>query len=178
MKALKPDSGANQYKLIIKGTFKSLAVVYIFATVFGFMLLYYWLKTQQSVGLIIFSIGYAILAIYLISDIVYWIVNGIHKVRVAETYIEIVRGKRNKLIRINATQITDIQIRNQLSRRSIQILLGHKVQSIPGVFTWYSGHKIGLTSDAFDDIEFDKACDLIETMYADNQSKIQKQFHL
>jgi hypothetical protein len=163
-----------QYKLIIKGTFKSLSVVNIFAAIFGSMLLYYWLNIRKSGGLIVFSLGFAIMAIYLISDIIYWVVNGIHEVRIAETYFEIVRGKRNKLIRINATQITDIQYSNQLSRRSLQILLGHKVQNILGIFTWYPWPKIVLTSDAFDDNEFDKACDLIESMYADNQTKIQK----
>jgi len=176
MKKTKPNSEVNQYKLIIKGKFKSLAVVNIFAAIFGFVILYYWLNIRKSGGLVIFSFGFAILAIYLISETIYWSLNGIHEVRIAASYFEIVRGKRNKLIKINASQITDIQFINQMSRRSLQVLLGHKVQSIPGVFTWFPGPKIWLTSDAFDDNEFDKACDLIETMHAENQTKIQKQF--
>ena len=153
------------YKLILKGTLKSLSLVNVIAAIVGFVLLFYWLNVRQSVGLGMFTTGYVIVVCYLIADTVYWICHGIHEVRIADSFIVIVRGKSNKTIRIEAHQITDIQYSNQMSRRSLQILLGNKIQRISGVFTWYPGPKIWLTSDAFDDVEFDKACDLIELMY-------------
>lgn len=165
---------SSEYNLIIKGSFKSLSLVNIFAAIFGFILLYYWLSVRQSVGLNMFTIGYLILVVYLVSDTVYWIYNGIHEVRIADSYFEILRGKQNKLTKVNSSQITDIQFSNQMSRRSLQILLGNKIQRISGIITLYPDPKIWLTSDAFDDTEFDKACDLIETMFAENQNKIQK----
>jgi hypothetical protein len=174
MSTISPLKDQSQYNLIIKGSIKSLSLVNIFAAILGFILLFYWLNVRQSVGLNMFATGYAIIVIYLISDTVYWVYNGIHEVRITETYFEIIRGKANKLTKINGIQITDIQYSNQLSRRSLQILLGNKIQRIPGIFTWYPGPKIWLTSDAFDDSEFDKACDLIETMFAENQKIIIK----
>jgi hypothetical protein len=169
MTSLSPVDQQTEYNLIIKGSIKSLSLVNIFAAILGFILLFYWLSVRQSVGLNMFATGYAIIVIYLISDTVYWVYNGIHEVRIADTFFEILRGKANKLTKINTIQIIDIQYSNQLSRRSLQILLGNKIQRIPGIFTWYPGPKIWLTSDAFDDAEFDKACDLIETMYASNK---------
>jgi hypothetical protein len=172
MNDITQPNDSKQYKLVIKGTFKSLSIVNIFAAIFGFILLYYWLSVRQSVGLTMFTGAYSVLILYLVSDTVYWFYNGIHEVRIADSYFEILRGKQNKLTKISGSQITDIQYSNQMSRKSLQILLGNKIQRIPGVFTFYPGPKIWLTSDAFDDTEFDKACDLIETMFAENQNKI------
>ena len=134
MSTLTPVDVQSQYNLIIKGSIKSLSLVNIFAAILGFILLFYWLSVRQSVGLNMFAMGYAIIVIYLISDTVYWVYNGIHEVRIADSYFEIIRGKANKLTKIKAIQITDIQYSNQLSRRSLQILLGNKIQHIPGQF--------------------------------------------
>ena len=168
MNDINPIDKVATYKLIMKGSFKSLSIVNIFAAIFGFILLYFWLNVRKSVGLTMFTIGYSVLFIYLVSDTVYWIYNGIHEVRIADSYFILIRGKANKHIRINASQITDIEFSNQMSRRSLQILLGHKIQRIPGIFTWFPGPKIWLTSDAFDDTEFDKAYHFIQTMFEEN----------
>lgn len=153
------------YIFVLKGSRKSLFIVNIFATVIGGMLLYYWLQARMSAGVNAFLISYAVLISWMLADALYWIYNGIQEIRIGEDFFEIVRGKKQKVKRYHSTEITDLHFDNRMTRRSFQILLGNKVSSIPGIFTFYPGPKVWLTSDAFNDAEFDLMCDYIEKMF-------------
>lgn len=155
--------------MIVKGEIKRLIGVNITGAVLGSVIMYFWMQIRTLRGFKPFIILYSLLLLWLLADVIYWIYNGVHQIDITEKNFQITRGKRKKRIVIEYNQITDINIHKRLSRVSLQILLEKKTVNIPGIFTFYPGKKIWITSDAFDDKEFNKMCEMFLDKY--NQLK-------
>lgn len=151
--------------MTIKGELKRLLGVNITGAILGSVIMYFWMQIRTLRGFKPFLILYSLLLLWLIADIIYWIYNGVHQIDINENNFQITRGKRKERIVIEYNQITDINIHKKLSRVSLQILLEKKTMNIPGIFTFYPGKKIWITSDAFDDKEFNKMCILLKNKY-------------
>lgn len=154
---------------ILKAQKRSLVAVNIIAALIGIVLLYYWFYEGYSRNLTAFIILSGIVVFWMLADYIYWMHKGIREIRIGPDYFEVLRGKSMEYRRIDASQITDIYFENRMSRRTFQIFLGPVVKEIPGIFTFFPGPKIRITSDSFDNNDFDHACDLIEIMFKSQQ---------
>lgn len=151
--------------MIIKGELKKLLGVNITGALLGSVILYLWLQIRTLRGLKPFIILYFLLILWLVADVIYWIINGVQQIELHENNLIILRGRKRKRFQIEYDQITDLNIHKRLSRVSLQILLESKVVKIPGIFTFYPGKKIWITSDAFDEKEFNEMCKNLEEKY-------------
>ncbi len=151
--------------MIIKGKLKKLLGVNITGALLGSVILYLWLQIRTLRGLKPFVILYSLLVLWLVADVIYWIINGVQQIELHENNLIILRGRKRNRFHIEYDQITDLNIHKRLSRVSLQILLERKVVKIPGIFTFYPGKKIWITSDAFDEKEFNEMCKILEEKY-------------
>ncbi len=149
----------------IKAKFSYILVVNISGSVIGSVIMYFWLQLRTIRGFGTFLFLYALFLLYMIGDLIYWKHNGVHEVRLYDNYFEVIRGKKQKLIKVNYADITDINLNNKLIRVSLQILLEAKTVRIPGIYTYYPGKKIWITNDAFNEKEFRAMCDLLKEKY-------------
>jgi len=151
--------------MIIKGKLKRLLGINITGAVLGAVILYFWLQIRTMRGLKPFIILFSILILWLVADVIYWIINGVQQIELHESFLILIRGRKKNSVKVEYNQITDFYIHKRLSRVSLQILLERKVIKIPGILTFYPGKKIWITSDAFDDKEFNEMCKKLEEMY-------------
>lgn len=108
-----------------------------------------------------FIIGMTIIILYMIIDYAIWKNRGIRKIEIDGNGLTIHRGAKNIMQRIDAAQITDIDVFSKLNRKVVNIMLGGKInKDIPGV-TFFAGPRIRITNDAFDDLDFVKLIERI-----------------
>lgn len=91
---------------------------------------------------------------YMIVDNLVWKANGIRRVEVDEEGITFYRGKDNRPQRIENTQITGIDVFGKFNRRVINIFTGGgAIKPVPGI-TLFSGSRVRITNDLFDNDKF------------------------
>ena len=120
----------------------------------GGILLFVLLLMRGLYLLPVFLVMLGILGTYMLMDSLVWKKNGIRRVEVDETGITLYRGKEKKPERLEAEQITGVNVFGKLNRRVVNILTGGSATRIPGV-TIFSGPRVRITNDAFNDSEFD-----------------------
>ncbi len=160
-----PNFYNQEPELIISGKLSSLLAVNITGAVLGSVIMYVWMQIRTLRGWGPFFIVYFVFLLYLFADIMYWIYNGIQEIRLYDTFFEISRGKKHKIIRVQYSEITDINVRSRMTRVSLQILLGQKTVRIPGIYTYYPGKKIWITNDAYNDNEFNSMMELLKQKF-------------
>lgn len=132
---------------------KSFRVVNCFAVFFGailvFLLLFF--RRIYTFGLFVFAI--AVILIYMIGDYIVWKKKGIRAIEVDTQGINLYRGKEKRTERIEASQITDINVFKKVNRRIVTILTGGQAYRAPGV-TIFKGSRVGIADDSFDDKQF------------------------
>ena len=102
----------------------------------------------------IFIVMLLALALYFMIDYLRWRENGIRAIEVDESGINVYRGERKQLSRIEASQIADVNVSQKTSRKVVNIILGGKVHKVlPGI-TPFNGPRLKVTNDAFDDKDF------------------------
>jgi hypothetical protein len=122
--------------------------------IIGTILLFFLLVIRLIYNPFIFIIGVFVLFGYLYIDFRRWVKKGIQIVKIDKEGITVYRGNKMQPVRIDARQITGINVFKKLKRRIVNILLGgYADSSLPGV-TLFSGPRIRITDDAFDNAEF------------------------
>lgn len=132
---------------------RSLRMVNCSAIFLGIFLLFVVLFFRQifTIGLFIFAA--CIIIIYMVGDYIIWQKNGIRVIEVDSQGINLYRGKAKRFERIEASQITDINVFKKVNRRIITILTGGQTYRAPGV-TLFSGPKIRIADDSFNSEQF------------------------
>lgn len=96
--------------MIIKGELKKLPGVNITGALLGSVILYLWLQIRTLRGLKPFVILYSLLILWLVADVIYWIINGVQQIELHENNLIILRGRKRNRFQIEYDQITDINI--------------------------------------------------------------------
>jgi len=113
-----------------------------------------------------FFILWALLAAWLLGDWLVWRARGVREIRIDSKGFEVVRGLRRTVVRHDAGEITDLALHTRMRRKSLQIMMGGKVTHIPGIITLYlDPNKIWITSDAFEDSEFDEVVRRLQLLH-------------
>jgi hypothetical protein len=103
-------------------------------------------------GLFVFTV--IVLVLYMMIDYLLWLQRGIRRIELYDDRIVIYRGTREKSRCIQAGTITNIDVFSKLNRHVVNIMLGGKVdRPLPGV-TLFSGPRVRITDDAFDEAQF------------------------
>lgn len=133
---------------------RSLFTVNFTAVVAGSVVLLFLLLLRQIFTLIVFIAGVIVLIVYMVADYAIWQKRGIRIIEVDKDGINLYRGKKKKLTGIDKSQITGINIFTKLNRRIVTILTGGEaIKSVPGI-TLFSGPRIRIADDSFNDKEF------------------------
>jgi len=149
---------------VLKGKSKRFKTVNIIAAVTGIIILALFIRIPEY-GMRFFVFTAPILLFWLIGDYLYWKKRGVRELHIHSNGISVFRGEDMRVTYIRPEQITDIHVHEAGYRTSLNLLLGKKVFRIPGVLTLYPGNRIYLTSDAFDDKEFNEALARIKQLY-------------
>lgn len=149
---------------VLRGKLSSLIAVNAFGLLLGCFLFYLYIRFSPHYGAIGFLVGCIILLSWLTADALWWFYRGVHELIIEDNQIRAICGKSRKEKIIKAAEITDFYVHQRLNRKTMQILLGNTVKKIPGIYTYYPGPKLMLTSDAFNDKEFDEAIDKISAL--------------
>ena len=130
---------------------RSLLTGNISGVIIGIFLLLLLLLFRSLFTLAFFIIGIIILIIYMTVDYSIWKKKGIRKIEIDDSGLNLYRGANNIIERIEANQITVIDVFTKLNRKIVNIITDGKTdKSIPGV-TFFSGSRVRITNDAFDD---------------------------
>ncbi len=138
----------------IEASAKNILMVNIFGIITGsiLLLIMMFLRNIYMIGLLLF--GISVLIIYMVSDYLIWVKKGIRKIEIDENGINFYFGKENRLVRVEKQEIKDVDIFSKLNRRILNIVLqGGNVLRLPGM-TFFSGDRIRIPEDAFNEKEF------------------------
>jgi len=140
---------------IIKASGTDLLAVNVWAFAAGGVLLLALLLVRGLFALALFCGGLCVLAAWLAGDYWLWKKRGIRIVSVDEGGILLFRGEGLRPSRIEAREITGVDVFRKLGRVTLNVLLSGAVNRVlPGVRV-FSGKRIRITSDAFDGREFE-----------------------
>jgi hypothetical protein len=151
-------------KFVLKGKFSNLIMVNIIGGVLGIIIIFF-ISRVPHYGPIFFVFGIIFIAIWMFGDAIVWRKRGVHELHINRNGILVIRGASRKEFFIKPEQITDIHVHRRMNRVSLNIMLEQKVQSIPGIITLYPGKRVQLTSDAYDDKQFEAALALLEKYF-------------
>jgi hypothetical protein len=132
---------------------KSLRFVNCSAIFFGVILTFLILFFRRIFIFGVFLFACSFIIIYMIGDYLAWKRKGIRIIEVGDNGINLYRGREKKLERIEASQITDINIFTKVRRRIVTILTGGQVYRSPGI-TLFKGPRIRIADDSFNDNQF------------------------
>lgn len=150
-----PAVAAPTQRIEMRGSLGAFAAVNVAAAVMGALMLAAMIGVRPGIGRSSFPLLYGLALLYLAADTVYWLKRGVHVAALEGDTLHVYRGRELRHEQIPVAEITDVHLHQRLSRRSLQILLGDRVQRVPG-FTYYPGRKVWITSYAFDLREFDR----------------------
>lgn len=137
-------TGSRTYQLIVN----------IAAMIGGTFIMFLLMTVRLLFNPFLFIVGIFILFLYLAIDYSIWLKKGIHKIEIDKNGFTVYYGTELIPARIDKRQITGINDFKKLNRRIVNILLGgYSDNSIPGV-TLFSGPRIRITDEAFNEAEF------------------------
>ncbi len=129
-------------------------VVNIAAMIGGTFLISFLLVVRLIYSPFLFIVCIFILFLYLTIDYSIWLNKGIHMIEMDISSFTVYYGKEMIPARIDKRQITGINVFKKLNRRIVNIMLGgYADNTIPGV-TLFSGPRIRITDEAFNESEF------------------------
>lgn len=153
-KNLNEDSLTNEGVFTITGSRYLSFLTNVGAMIGGAILIFFLLTVRLLYDPTLFVLFMIILFFYLYFDHRRWVEKGIHKISITNNGLIVYYGRNLIPSRIDKNQITGINFFKKFNRRIINILLGGQADtSIPGV-TLFSGPRIRITDDAFNDAEF------------------------
>jgi hypothetical protein len=139
----------------IRGRFGSLLVVNVAAALAAGLMLVPVILIRPGITAGAFPVIWGMVVVWLAADTVYWRWRGVHRAVLDGEALHVYRGRTLVCERIPVSAITDVHLHRRLARRSLQILLGGEVTHVPGM-TLFPGRKVWITSDAFDEADFDR----------------------
>lgn len=149
---------------VAKASEKKLAVINLIGVLGGGGVLYLIARTRGMGNA--FFVLWALLAAWLLGDWYVWRARGVREIRIDARGFEVIRGSRRIATRHDAGEITDLALHTRMNRKSLQIMMGGKVTHIPGIITLYlDPNKIWITSDAFDDSDFDEVVRRLQLLH-------------
>lgn len=163
-KSMKPE-------LSITGKRGNLLFVNISGLIIGSVFLFFYLLARGLYALPVFVIMAAILAAYMFIDYIHWNKKGIRRIDLFEDSISFTFGKQQTVEKLSFDEITEIDFFKKLNRDIINFMRGGKVLKPVKGITFFSGPRIRLTDDAFDDKEFD----LFKRKLKENYSQYKQQ---
>ena len=131
-------------------------IIFVFALAMAFLL-------AMARGFFSFSfIIWAVLGLGVFMGLSYYfeVVKGIKRVEVDQLGLNIYRGKNMKLQRVMFDRVTDVNQFHKGARIVVNIMTGGAVAKGPGV-TFFSGPRVRITNDYFNDDEFSRFLALI-----------------
>lgn len=136
--------GSRTYQLIVS----------IAAMIGGTFLMFILMTARLIFNPFLFIVGFFLLFLYLAFDYSIWIRKGIHMIEIDKNGFTVYYGTEMIPVRIDKKQITGINFFKKLNRRNLNISLGGNAEdSIPGI-TLFSGPRIRITDEAFNEAEF------------------------
>lgn len=153
-KKLNDNSLSNEEVFTMTGTRYLLFLTNVGAMIGGAILIFFLLTVRFIYDPTLFVLFMMILFIYLFFDYQRWIYRGIHKISITKDGLTLYYGNKLIPLKIDKKQINGIDVFKKMNRRIVNILIGGSAdKSIPGV-TLFSGPRIRITDDAFNDAEF------------------------
>lgn len=155
----------SNYLFSIEGKSKNMFWTNVFAFIFICLLLFkkdiFELRSENIFYFVFISIG----AIYLILDYVLWNLKGIHKIDVYNDHLTFYMGKSKIIEDLYFTNIKRIIIKSEGFRETINILLNDTeiINLFPGIEI-YSGKRYFITNDSFNEKDFMKFRDYLESL--------------
>jgi hypothetical protein len=112
-----------------------------------------------------FLVMFLILFLYLAWDCLNWNKNGIRTVELKDGAFIFYRGNDMKATRVNYEEVSDINFFGKSNRRVINILLqgGKAFYPLPGI-TLFSGPRIRITDEAFDEHRFTRFMEILRDL--------------
>lgn len=148
------DQPGDEKVFTMIGSRTYLFMVNIGSMIMGIFLIFFLLVIRLIYNPFVFILCMFILFGYLYIDFKRWIKNGIQMVKIDKEGLTVYRGNKMQPTRIDARQITGINVFKKINRRVVNILLGgYADSSLPGI-TFFSGPRIRITDDAFAEAEF------------------------
>lgn len=137
-------TGSRTYQLIVN----------IAAMICGTFIMFLLMTVRLLFNPFLFILGIFILFLYLAIDYSIWLKKGIHMIEIDKNGFTVYYGTEMIPARIDKKQITGINFFKKLNRRIVNVLLGGNADSsIPGI-TLFSGPRIRITDEAFNESEF------------------------
>lgn len=136
--------GSRTYQLIVN----------IAAMICGTILMFILMIARLLFNPFLFIVGIFILFLYLAIDYSIWLNKGIHMIEIDKNGFTVYYGKEMIPSRIDKKQITGINYFKKLNRRIINILLGGITDNTFSGITLFSGPRIRITDEAFNEKEF------------------------
>ncbi|MEO0135942.1 MAG: hypothetical protein ABIL86_00220 [candidate division WOR-3 bacterium] len=165
-----PDQGTNLKKDIIfrmEAKANYLIFTNLGGIILGGILLFILLSLRNLYTTAIFLIGFVILILYMVIDFLIWLQRGIRAIEIDKSGINFYRGKERRLVRINKEQITGIDFFTKLGRRIVTIMIGGKVIKPTAYITLFSGPRIRIADDSFNDGDFSAFVELLKKFQSD-----------
>jgi len=141
-------------KFRMEGSKGSVLVMNISGVILGMILGFFLLSVRLIFSPILFIVLVVVLISYMSWDYFNWRRNGVRALELDDNGIDLYKGEEKKLTRIEAKDITGMNISNKLGRRVVTIFTGGSaVKPLPGI-TFFTGPRIRVPEDAFDPKEF------------------------
>lgn len=142
----------------------SLLFVNLGGIIVGGLLLLVLLLVRTIYSLVLFIAGIGILAVYMAVDYAVWNRRGIRRIDLDREGIALARGNALAVERLDRGRITGIDVFRKLNRVKVVIYTGGASAKItPGV-TLFTGPRIMVTNDAFNDAEFAKFISVLKDL--------------
>lgn len=140
----------NEKIFTMKASQKYLIITNLSGLILGSLIVFLFRKEK-----ILFFLTFTILLIYMVGDFLIWLKIGIREIWINDKEIIFLKGNKKEKITINFKEIKDIDFFDKLGRRIINIIIedGKKIKLTPYI-TFFSGKRIRITDDAFNDKEF------------------------
>lgn len=152
----------------MKASRSSLLIVNGMTALFAVVILYFTLVQGFKFNLHALLLSGGLLVLYFIFDTIQWKANGIQMVEVDKESIRVYRGDKMKLTTLRPSDIKDVDVFAKLNRRVLNIMMegAKKRDIIPGFLAFFTGPRVRITNDAFDEDFFEVFISLVKRMKA------------
>lgn len=132
-------------------------------------ILYFILFIRRITSSYAYFIILAIIIAYQAMDFLIWYNKGIRRIEVREKRIVLFTGKEMKKQEVAVSDIKNVNLFRKVNRVTVNFLFeGGQAHRAPGV-TLFSGKRLRITNDRFNDKEFDKFLETLNSIIETDQ---------
>ncbi len=156
----------NEKIFTMKASQKFLIITNLSGLILGALIVFLFRKEK-----ILFFLAFTILLIYMVGDFLIWLKIGIREIWINDREIIFLKGKNKEKILIDFKEIKEIDFFEKFGRRIINIMIedGKTIKLTPYI-TFFSGKRIRITDDAFNDKEFSAFVEKLKNIHIKNES--------